>query len=71
MVAYKIATPLTAVARYDNGLRIITLPKSAVVEVIGRSETRNMVDTQWGGLIVSVFQVDLDERCEPFDTDED
>jgi len=67
---YKIVAPLSAVARSDDRLRIITLPESAVVEVIGRSETRNMVDTRWGGLIVSVFQVDLDQHGEPLDLEE-
>ena len=67
---YKIVAPLSAVARSDDRLRIITLPESAVVEVIGRSETRNMVDTRWDGLIVSVFQVDLDQHGEPLDLEQ-
>jgi hypothetical protein len=60
---YRIVTPTVAIASLEEGRMIVTIPKSAVIEVVSSvMSIDRLVEIQWKDRRLVMFTQDLRER---------
>jgi hypothetical protein len=69
---YRLNTPTLAIMVHDGQHSSVTVPAGDVVKVTsGPLDENRLVEVEWKGKVLLMFAIDLRERGEPVDEDED
>ena len=69
---YRLNTPTLAIMVHDGQHSSVTVPAGDIVQVTdGPLDENRLVEVEWEGKVLLMFAVDLRERGEPVDEDEE
>ena len=69
MPFYRVHTPLAALVHENDGRsRFISIPSGSVITLTGAAKQFDLVDVEWEGRALAVFNRDIEERTEKLQT---
>jgi uncharacterized lipoprotein YbaY len=63
-LGYRVHADITALKYVSGRLRFITIPRGSVITVSGTPKEFDLVDVEWQGETLAVFERDIRERAE-------